>query len=227
MSTVENQPVALYSGSGSDIASAALLASAFQSKGGYYDNGIGCLRHDIVETSADIRSEVQTVKSDLRESMQNESMRNANSQLSLHNRLCESEKASMEANFEGRLETKNSAQGLNDRIDGFERSVDHKFCDVEKAILKEHWETRKELEAKIDHCCEETTERLVAFEKSVDEKFCEQKELAREIERRTIERELQLQLKQAEKENCSLAASIQQTTIVNSVVAAISANAKA
>lgn len=98
---------------------------------------------------------------------------NANN-LNLHNRLCESEKASIESKFEGRLETKDAVVKLTDKIDhcceesteainSFEKSVSDKFCDLERRIDSKFCDLReRELQAEISALKVELAESAAA-----------------------------------------------------------------
>lgn len=95
----------------------------------------------------ELSKEVWKAESDVQKAIQVQTnLINVNN-LNLHNRLCESEKAAIEAKYESKLETRDAVVKINEKIDheveevaeqlsAFEKDTAEKFCDVEKLIIK-------------------------------------------------------------------------------------------
>lgn len=100
---------------------------------------------------SDLRRDVQEIKADIRESIQNESIRNATATLNLHNRLCESEKAAIEAKFEARIETLKATKDIEEKMDHFKEEVFEELCDLDRRISEQFTHDREEeLENEVD-----------------------------------------------------------------------------
>lgn len=109
----------------------------------------------------DIKHEIWKAESDVQKAVQVQTNLINTNNLNLHNRLCESEKAAIEAKFEAKLETRDAVLKLNEKIDheveevseqldSFEKSVDNKFCSLERRIDKQFCDLReRELQEEI------------------------------------------------------------------------------
>lgn len=202
-----------------DSATAALLAAAVTSKGvgvvgenGYLDqcimNNVADLRHDVGEGVADLRRDVgesmrvsETVKADIRESIQNESIRRNNADLSLHNRLCESEKAGIEAKYESQIRTLEVAHATD-------KNVDDRFEKLRDVLI----DRTDKLDSKIDL----TAKRIEDKVECVEEKLCD-------FERRTTKEFAHTRERELIAEKQELRDRLQATEH-NSILAAIRAN---
>lgn len=104
---------------------------------------------------ADVRGEIKDVEAGIKERISVSDTQRMTETLNLHNRLCESEKAAIEAKFEGRLETKDAIEKINNKIEhcceeqtealtAFKDFVAEKFCDLEKRELEEEISSLKQ-----------------------------------------------------------------------------------
>lgn len=109
----------------------------------------------------DIKHEIWKAESDVQKAIQVQTNLLNTNNINLHNRLCESEKAAIEAKYESRLEIKDAVVRLNEKVDSeseivknkinhFERSVSDKFCDLERRLDKNFCELKeRELQEQI------------------------------------------------------------------------------
>lgn len=141
----DNSPAVYTTGNGnhSDGLAGAALAMAMTNRGYSYD--------PVSEVAAsgicDLRSEVRDVEADVKDAIQSLSNKTTMEAFNLHNRLCESEKAAIEAKFAGMLETKAAVEKLTAEIDhcceeqtealsAFRLEVKDQFCAIERRELE-------------------------------------------------------------------------------------------
>lgn len=107
---------------------------------------------------ADLAGNVRDVEADVKDAIQLLSNKTSMDTLNLHNRLCESEKAAIEAKFEGRLETKDAVEKINtntnhaveelsEEVSEFKEEVMEKFCEIEKARLQDEIDELRQAKA--------------------------------------------------------------------------------
>lgn len=120
-------------------------------------NGYGdCM---ILNALSNVNANIKDAESGVKERISISDNQRQVAELNLHNRLCEAEKAAIEAKFEGRLETKEAVEKLSSKIaHGFEElseevtefkeEVMEKFCDIEKTRLQDEIDELRQ--AKVD-----------------------------------------------------------------------------
>lgn len=116
--------------------------------------GISDLREAVKDAECSVRSDVQSVKSDVRESIQNLSIQNTQQFAHVHEKACDAEKEAIKAQYEGKLQTIQTGKEVENRVSdaerllsqqgvGFERNVDNRFCDLAKDLIRESAENRR------------------------------------------------------------------------------------
>lgn len=104
---------------------------------------------------ADIRADVRDVEADVKERVSISDNQRQVAELNLHNRLCDAEKAAIEAKWAGITQTKDSEMHLKSAIDhcceeqtealtAFKDFVAEKFCEIEKTRLQDEIDELRE-----------------------------------------------------------------------------------
>lgn len=102
----------------------------------------------ILQSLADTRADVRDVEADIKERISISDNQRQVAELNLHNRLCEAEKAAIQANYESRIAVKDSEARLMARLEecccenekmilALENHVDKKFSSLERRELEE------------------------------------------------------------------------------------------
>lgn len=104
----------------------------------------------------DIKHEIWKAESDVQKAIQVQTNYINQNNLNLHNRLCESEKAAIEAKYESIIAIKDNTLAVikevehcceenTEMLTAFEKSVDEKFCNVEKLISDKFCAAEKQI----------------------------------------------------------------------------------
>lgn len=146
------------------IAAAAMYAAT--SKNSY--DGSGDWFSFLADSVRQIDRDVSDTKADIRETIHNQSLKEsgdtqmllktmADNTLALHNRLCESEKAAMRAEYEAKLATQTAIKEINE-------ATQHRVEVLQSDL-------RHEIE-EVDHAVEEAEEKVTGFQEETLEEFC-------------------------------------------------------
>lgn len=154
---------------GAGIIAAAALRPAYSESGMIAADNVCGLRADVRDVEADIKDAIQLSNT-----------QRMTETLNLHNRLCDSEKAAIEAKYEGKLETKEAVEKINANTNhgfeevteflvAFQKDVDEKFCELKERELEEEIETLKGEVAKASQE-KQTADIIAAVTKSLETK---------------------------------------------------------
>lgn len=108
---------------------------------------------EILMSLGDVRGEVKDAECSTKQAIMESNTQRQAADLNLHNRLCEAEKASITANFEGRIATKDAFNTLQAQLAKcccdqematmrLENNINEKFCALERRQDKEFDEIR-------------------------------------------------------------------------------------
>lgn len=161
---------------------------AMPAPGTYFATNNGTTYDPLAEVTAyaamDIKHEIWRAESDVQKAIQVQTNLINTNNLNLHNRLCDSEKAAIEAKFEAIIAAKDNTIAVQNTVrDGIEKLTD-----------------------KIDNFQEETIEKLTDFERRTDNQFCELKE--RELQEQVSSLKSQIGTLQADNQSKSIVASV-------------------